>query len=271
MVYDLLHGFTLSGLFSEERPKRRGRREPEPQSAPVHARRRFATTRWSMVLAAGGQGTPQSRKALSELFALYWFPVYCFIRRRVDPADKARDLTQGFFTRLLEKDALAVATPTRGRFRSWLLASVQNYLANAWDHEQAKARAGSRVHINFEDAEDWLNQESATGLSPEQAFARRWAEKLLKRVLDSLCAQDEADGNGAMANLLKPRLSGMEDSAYAEMAAQLGMSEGALRTAASRFWKRYRQLLLEEISHTVDDPADIEDEVRFLISAFSGV
>lgn len=269
MVFDLLHGSTLSGHSSKKRSKRRGRRRREPASRPVPAPRRFVTTRWSMVLEAGRKGTPRSRKALSELIELYWFPVYFFIRRRVDSADKARDLTQGFFARLLEKDALAVATPSRGRFRSFLLASVQNYLANARDHEQAQARGGSRIHINFEDAEECLNQES--GLSPEQAYARRWGEKLLVRVLDALCTEYAKVGKGDMARLLKPRLTGGGDDSYAELAAQLGMSAEALRTAAFRFRERYGELLREEISHTVDDPADIEDELRFLILAFSQV
>jgi DNA-directed RNA polymerase specialized sigma24 family protein len=260
MFYELLHGFSLGSP-----------REPEPPTASAPARRQFATTRWSLVLAVGRKGTPQSGRALSELCELYWLPVYTFVRRRVDTAEKARELTQGFFTRLLEKDALTVATPDRGRFRSWLMASVKNYLANEWDRMNASSREGSRVHIPLEDAESCLNEAASLALSPEQAFARRWAEKLLAKVLASLCEEYIHSGKGALCDVLKARLTGGEESAYPELAAALGMSAGALRVAAFRFRERYRELLLEEIAHTVERPEDVEDEVRFLVSALTRV
>jgi RNA polymerase sigma factor (sigma-70 family) len=245
----------------------------EPLSPPgrVPAPRGFITTRWSLVLAAGQDATPQARKALSELCELYWYPLYAFVRRQGLPAEEAKDLTQGFFTRLLEKKELAVADPSRGRFRSWLLASVKHYLANEWDRERALKRGGARVQIAIEDAEGCLDQEPAPGLTPERAFERRWAERLLRHVLAALGEEYERGGKALRFDKLKKTLTGEEGDSYARIAAELGMTVGAVRTEACRLRQRYQEMLLQELSHTVEHPEDVADELRFLISAFEDV
>jgi RNA polymerase sigma-70 factor (ECF subfamily) len=237
---------------------------------PFHAPRGFVTTRWSLVLAAGRDAAPEARKALSELCELYWSPLHAFVRRQGLPAEEAKDLTQGFFARLLEKNALAVATPSRGRFRSWLLASVKHYLANEWDRERAKKRGGDRLRLGHEDAEGCLSQELDPGLTPERAFERRWAERLLQHVLAALGEEYARGGKALRFDKLKKTLTGEEHS-YSRIAAELGMTVGAVRTEACRLRQRYQELLLQELSHTVEKPEDVADELRFLISIFEDV
>ncbi len=222
------------------------------------------------MLAAGRDAAPEARKALSELCELYWSPLHAFVRRQGLPAEEAKDLTQGFFARLLEKNALAVATPSRGRFRSWLLASVKHYLANEWDRERAKKRGGDRLRLGHEDAEGCLSQELDPGLTPERAFERRWAERLLQHVLAALGEEYARGGKALRFDKLKKTLTGEEHS-YSRIAAELGMTVGAVRTEACRLRQRYQELLLQELSHTVEKPEDVADELRFLISIFEDV
>jgi RNA polymerase sigma factor (sigma-70 family) len=238
---------------------------------PVHAPRGFVTTRWSLVLAAGRDAAPETRKALSELCSLYWSPLHAFVRRQGLPAEEAKDLTQGFFARLLEKNDLSVATPGRGRFRSWLLASVKHYLANEWDRERAKKRGGDWVRLELDDAEDCFGQEPDPGLTPERAFERRWAERLLMSVLVALGKEYKRGGKERRFDKLKTTLVGEGGDSYARIAAELDMKEGAVKTEVFRLRQRYRELLLQELSHTVEKPEDIADELRFLISAFEAV
>ncbi|HYO59819.1 sigma-70 family RNA polymerase sigma factor [Archangium sp.] len=234
---------------------------------PGPAARGFVTTRWSLVLAAGQPGTPEAHKALSELCALYWYPLYDFIRRQGLPVDKAKDLTQGFLARVLEKNDLAVVEPGRGRFRSWLLASVKHYLANEWDRERAEKRGGARVQIDIEDAEALFNQEPMPGLTPERAFERHWAMSLLRNVLTALGEEYKREGQELRFEKLKQTITGEEGASYVHIATELGMKEGTVKKAAFRLRQRYQELLLEELSHTVEKPEDVADELRFLISA----
>ncbi|HEX8825742.1 MAG TPA: sigma-70 family RNA polymerase sigma factor [Archangium sp.] len=245
---------------------------PSSPAVPVCAPRGFVTTRWSLVLAAGRKGgTKEGHRALSELCEIYWYPVYTFVRRRGHPEDEARDLTQGFFTRLLEKNDLEDAKPSKGRFRAWLRQSVKNYLTNEWDRERALKRGGAQVRFSLQEAEDALNWEAASGLTPERAFDRSWVERLLRHVLATLGEEYERDGNGPRFEQLKKSLTGEEGDSYEHIASELGMTEAAVRTAAYRLRKRFRTLLLEEISHTVEHPEDVADELRFLISVFEDV
>lgn len=223
------------------------------------------------MLAAGRDTTPQARKALSELCELYWYPIYSFVQRQGIPAEEAKDLTQGFFARLLEKNELAIADPGRGRFRMWLLAAVKHYLANEWDRERAKKRGGDWVRITPKDEEGYFSQEPAPGPTPEQAFERRWAERLLENVLAALGEEYKRRGKDLLFDKLKKTLTGEEENAYSLIAAELGMTADAVKVMAFRLRRRYRELLLGEIAHTVENPEDVDDELRFLISTFEDV
>lgn len=238
---------------------------------PLPPARRFVTTRWSLVLAAGHPSTPEARKALSELCELYWPPLHAFIQRRGHTAEAAKDLTQGFFTRLLEKHGLSAADPHRGRFRAWLMTSARHYLANEWDRGNALMRGGDQVHLPLEDAEGNPLPVPAPGLTPEQAFERCWTERLLARVLATLREEYASDGRGPLFDRLKTTLTGASEDEYAVLAEELGMKAGAVKTAASRLRTRYRERLHEEVRHTVEQPEDVADELRLLIGSLEGL
>ena len=248
-------------------------RPDSPDSAPAGPRQ-FATTRWTLVAAAGRSATPEARKALSELCRLYWYPLYAFVRRRGCDADEALDLTQGFFTRLIEKNDLADADPNRGRFRSWLLASVKHFLANQWDRATAQKRGGGRavysIDIDPDDAERRYRHEPAHALTPERVFDRRWALTLLEQALGELEAQCGREGKAALFEALRPTLTAdsLADAApYRAVADRLGMSEGAVKVAAHRLRRDYRDVLRRNIAETVSTPQDVDDEIRDLFAA----
>ena len=231
---------------------------------------RFATTHWSLIVAAQDASVPEARQALAELCRLYWYPLYAFIRRNGHPDDRAQDLTQEFFTRLLEKDGLAAVDQSKGRFRSFLLAACRHFLANQWDHDHAKKRGGGGVvlSIDFHGAEDRYIREPSHDETPERLFERRWALALLERVLSRLRAEYEAAGKGRLFACLKGRLAGdAATTSHARTAAELGVSEGAVKVAVHRMRKRYRELLRDEIAQTVDEPGQVEDEIRALFAA----
>jgi DNA-directed RNA polymerase specialized sigma24 family protein len=241
----------------------------DPDVAPRRGAR-FPTTRWSVVLAAGGLPRGEARAALEALCAAYWFPLYAFIRGRGQPAHAAEDLTQSFFTRLIEKGVLDAVDQGKGRFRAFLLAACKDFLANHRDHEQAKKRGGGRRFVPI-DAEGRLASVSAQGLTPEALFDRQWALALLERVLQQLAAEMDRTGRSALFDRLKPALLGESQAAsYADVAGQLGMTEGAVKVAAHRLRGRYRELLRAEIAQTIDDPADVDDEIRDLFQALRG-
>jgi RNA polymerase sigma-70 factor (ECF subfamily) len=229
----------------------------------------FATTRWSLIVAARGGDSPPARQALAELCRVYWYPLYAYIRRRGHGHDAAQDLTQDFFARLLEKNDLAAVDPARGRFRSFLLAACQHFLANRHDHDHALKRGGGRVilPIDFGDAERRYGNEPAHEQTPERLFERRWALALLDQVLNRLRGEYEAGGKGEVFARLKGHLTGGATASHAEAASALGISEGAFKVAVHRLRKRYRDLLREEIAQTLDDPAQTGDEIRALFVA----
>jgi RNA polymerase sigma-70 factor (ECF subfamily) len=224
----------------------------------------FRTTRWSVVLGAGrASGT-----ALTDLCEAYWYPLYAYARRKGHAADAAEDLTQGFFAQLLEKNWVVAADREKGRFRAFLLTAFKRHLG----HERAKARAlkrgGDRVRLSldFEDGERRYSLEPTHDATPERIFERRWALTLLGRVLDGLAAETDADLFAALRSHLTGDPAG---GTYRQIAGRLGMSEGALKTAAHRLRARYRERLRGEIMDTVSDPADVEDEIRALMEALS--
>jgi RNA polymerase sigma-70 factor (ECF subfamily) len=231
---------------------------------------RFATTRWSVVVAARDGDASQAQAALADLCRAYWYPLYAFIRHQGHPADRAQDLTQEFFARLLEKDFLGDVDREKGKFRSFLLAACKHFLANEHDRERALKRGGGRqsFSIDFRDADGRYVHEPAHGETPEREFERRWALALLDRVLVRLRGEYEAGGKGRLFGLLKARLTGDAGGApYARVAAELGLSEGAVKVHVHRLRERYRELLREEIVQTLDDPTQVEDEIRALFAA----
>lgn len=231
---------------------------------------RFATTHWSLVLAAGRRSSPDASRALAELCQRYWYPLYLYVRRRVNHLHEARDLTQEFFARLLEKQALARADPERGRFRSFLLTALQHFLVNEWEKARAQKRGGGRVRLALDfDAKDaQASFEPAHDWTAERIYERQWALTLLDQVLGKL-RREYADGNKLrLFDELKPFLAGESKRIrYADAARSLNLSEGAVRVAAHRLRKRYRELLREEVAQTVADDAEVEDEIRALFAA----
>ena len=235
------------------------------------SRRRFATTRWSLVLAAGsGSASSGAREALATLCETYWYPLYAFLRSRGYDADDAQDLTQAFFARVLEKQAISQADPARGRFRSFLLASLQHFAANQRDRNMAKKRGGGLpiVSLEIETAEGRFQMEPPTDETPERIFDRRWALTLLARVMSRLDAETSEAGRRAQFEGLRNYLTGDQPRlSYAETAAQLGISEGAVKVAVHRLRRQFRDLVRDEIAQTVASADEIDDELRYLWSA----
>lgn len=240
-----------------------------PDSSNVPAR--FLTTRWSLVLAAGEATSPRSREALESLCTTSWYPLYAFARRKGANAENAADLVQGFFASVLARNDLAALSPDRGRFRSFLLASFTHFMANERDRERALRRGGGvpPIAIDAAGADTRYRNEPSHDLTPEREFERTWALEILSRTFDALSAEYTADGKSALFEALKPELQGASESSYADVAARLGTTEGAIKTAASRLRKRWREILRAEIAGTLSDPANVDDELRGLFTALS--
>src|SRR6266576_1260441 len=214
----------------------------------------FATTHWSVVLAAGQTNTPRSTEALEELCRAYWYPLYVFVRRQGHSPHDAQDLTQAFFARLLEKDNLGAVDRSKGKFRSFLLAALEHFLAKEWRRAHAQKRGGqfTFVSTDAENAEGQYLQVPASNLSPQQLFEQQWAMTLLDQTLARLQEEFLASGKGVLCGDLKIFLTGEKRAAsYAELAAKLGMTEAALKMSVSRMRHRYGELLRAEIANTV--------------------
>jgi RNA polymerase sigma-70 factor (ECF subfamily) len=237
-------------------------------------RGRFATTRWSIVLDAGRTSSAGARRALAELCEIYWYPLYAFMRRRGLDEEDARDLTQDFFAELLaKKKTLRVADRQRGRFRSFLLASAANFLANERRKASARKRGGDcrLLSLDFSAGERRYALEPFHHLTAEKIYERRWAMTLLEQVLGRLRMEATAAGKLPQFDLLTPYLGGSRQTVpYANIAGQLQATEGAVKVAVHRLRQRCRALLREEIAHTVADPADIDDELRSLFATVRG-
>jgi DNA-directed RNA polymerase specialized sigma24 family protein len=246
-----------------------GVNDPIPAAASAA---RFHTTQWSVVLQAGGGVVPGQREALAALCSAYWYPVYAFLRRKGRSAEDAGDLTQGFFARLIEKDVLAAADPNRGRFRSFLLKSVQHFVANQDDHDRALKRGGGAfaVPLQVDDAEGRYRLEPSHDTTPERLFERRWAVALLECVLARLRQQSAKGGDATAFDRLKVFLGGpLPEDSYAAAASDLGMTEAAVKVAVHRLRSSYSRLLREEIGRTVESSIEVEDEIRQLFAALS--
>ncbi len=232
----------------------------------------FALTHWSVVVAAAGNDSTHARTALEKLCRTYWQPIYAFVRRQGHSPHDAQDLTQEFFARLLEKKSLADVDRAKGRFRSFLLASLKHFLANEWDKARAEKRGGGQVLIPIDAsmAENSCGVDPADGVTAEKIFERRWALTLLDHVLQRLREEHIRDGKETSFEQLKVTLTEASRSVpYAEIAARLDMSEGAVKVAVHRLRQRYRELLRVEIAGTVTSPGEVEDEIRALFSALA--
>ncbi|MCO6455677.1 MAG: sigma-70 family RNA polymerase sigma factor [Pirellulaceae bacterium] len=228
----------------------------------------FESTRWSVVLRAGGSA-PDSLEALETLCRTYWFSLYAYVRRRGYGTEDAQDLTQEFFARLLETGLVGSADPYRGKFRAFLLASLRNFLANHWEWLQAKKRGGGRhrLSLDFAAGDSRYALEPHHELTAERLFERQWAITLLDQVLARLRQEFAAAGRLPEFEQLKPFLAGRSaETSYAEVAAALGVSEGAAMAAGSRLRKKYRSLLREEVAQTLADPSDVDAELLELFA-----
>jgi RNA polymerase sigma factor (sigma-70 family) len=232
----------------------------------------FATTHWSVVLAAGQSESPQAGEALDKLCRVYWYPLYVYARRRGNSPEDAQDLTQAFFVRLLAHDGLRLADPARGRFRTFLLNALQNFLVDAWRREQRVKHGGHNPVISLDaaEAERRYVAEPSGSLTPDRAYDRRWALTVIEQVLCTLRQEYSEAGKGALFDALRALLWGADpEFGYAQIGAGLGLSETAVKQAVHRLRERYRDRLRAEVAQTLADPKDLDEELRYLVSVVS--
>jgi RNA polymerase sigma factor (sigma-70 family) len=259
----------------ESRGQGFSRRHPEEMSVSKSTPERtssgqFPSTHWSRVVAAGGAGGPKARESLAALCNAYWYPLYAYIRRRGYSTEQAQDLTQDFFTRILEKGLFAEADPGRGRFRSFLRTVCSHYLTNRRATAKTLKRGGGRpaISIDAAGAEGRYARELAHELTPERIFDRTWALTLLGRVFSQLRREYEDAGRAETFEALQVFLTdGTRAASHASTAQKLGITEGAVRVAVHRLRRRYGDILRREIAATLDDPAQIDDEIQGLFTA----
>ena len=242
-------------------------------AASEHSTRRFPTTSWTLITTAAGEssGAPE---ALARLCEAYWFPVYAFIRRRGNSREQAEDLCQEFFAWIFENATLNAARRERGKFRSFLLASVTHFLANERDRAHALKRGGAcaTLSLDFDASEARYHREPCHELTPATLFERQWALALLDLVMVRLCEEHSRKGQAAQFDKLSPFLTGDQDrGSYSQLGGDLKMSDSAVRTAVHRLRRRYAELVREEIAAVVADPGEVEGEIRFLLTALGRV
>ncbi len=221
-----------------------------------------------MVLTAGSSQNPQAQAALERLCELYWYPLYAYIRRRGHSPEDAQDLTQEFFARLLKRNWLERADQAKGRFRSFLLSAMNHFLSDEWDRARAQKRGGGALPLplQLDSAETRYGHEPADHATPEQNYERRWALALLAEVLRRLGNEYAQEGRAELFGALHPCLVGPGAAQpYAELAVNLGVTEGTIKAAVHRLRQRYRQLLHDEIAQTVAEPGEVDDELRHLL------
>ncbi len=239
------------------------------KDSPVPGPREFVTTHWSLVGAAGADGISQSRakEALEELCRSYWYPLYAFVRSRGYSAADAQDLTQAFFARIIETRGFASADRARGRFRSYLLGAMKHFLANEWHRSQTQKRGGGVQIIEFDalDPEGRYAQEAQQPDDPDYLFDRQWALQIVTAALRTLRDEMTEAGKGEQFEALKGSLTGQDVLPQEQIAAQLGISTGAVKVAVHRLRLCYRELLRAAIAETVSNEADLEDEMRYLV------
>lgn len=241
-----------------------------PTNSNLPGAGRFATTHWSVVLAAGRPKSASYQQALETLCQTYWFPLYAYLRRQGYDSHQAEDYTQAFFADLLAKGGLRLADPKRGKFRSFLLTSLKHFLSNERARARAKKRGGGRkvLSLDFENAESQYALEPRDELSPEKLFERSWALTVLARTMARLQAEAVSTNKLKLFDHLKNYLTAEKGSVpYHDAAAELDMTEGAVRVAIHRLRRRYRELLRDEIAQTVTSDDQIDEEIRDLFTA----
>ncbi len=225
----------------------------------------FHTTHWSVVLAAGHAGSADAAQALEKLCATYWYPLYACVRHQGHSPEDAQDLTQEFLARLLSSHTLGTVSPAKGRFRSFLLASLNHFLANEWNKAHAQKRGGGRSLISLDAAETRYQTEPSKSMAADRIFERQWALTLLAQVAVHLRDDYHAAGKGPLFDVLQIYLSGDKGlPPYRETADKLGLSLDAVKKAVERLRQRYGELLRQEIAHTVSDPGEVDEEIRYL-------
>ena len=247
---------------------------PDPAVVPLSAcpPAVFATTHWSVVLAAGNSSVPGAEEALEELCRAYWYPLYVYVRRLGRSPHDAQDLTQEFFARLLEKKYLRLADPDRGKFRAFLLKSLKHFLVNEWEKARTQKRGGGQsfIHLDAEIAESRYAAEPVQALSLDQVYEKRWALTLIEAVLTRLRESYAASEQLPVFETLKVFIWGEQTTlSYAEVAPPLGLTEGAVKVAVHRLRGRYRELLRAEISETVATPGEVDGELQHLIAVLT--
>ena len=246
---------------------------PSSGATPSVAPQSFATTHWSVVLAAGHSAVPGAQDALERLCRAYWYPLYAYVRRRGQSPEEAQDLTQEFFAHFLEKQYFKRADPARGQFRAFLLTALKHFLANEWKKAHRQKRGGGQAILSMdtEAAEQRYAAEPVEETNPETIYERRWAVTLLEEVLDLLRQEWITAGKDGLFEELKANLWGGSNSVpYADIARRRGTTETTIKMAAHRLRQRYRELLRTAIAHTVSCPAEVDEELRHLIGVISG-
>jgi len=236
----------------------------------ARAGERFPTTSWNLVAVAGEGISQESREALAQLCAAYWAPLYSYVRMSGHDAEESRDLTQEFFARLIEKHYLRSADPQRGRFRTYLLASLNHFLANEWDRRQTLKRGGGAIPVPLDPdlAERLCGLEAVDVMTPERIYERRWALTVLNRAMSRLREEFAASGKSELFGSLQQFLTGdPHNEKYAQVAPDLSMSAGALKVAVHRARRRFAGLVREEVAATLIHSEEIEDELQHLLTA----
>jgi RNA polymerase sigma factor (sigma-70 family) len=240
--------------------------------------REFVTTRWSLILSATHLGSEEqkTRDALAELCRTYWRPIFSFVRGRGYSIEDAQDLTQDFFVTILKNDWLQHADRNRGRFRSLLLKSLQNFLINAAEKTQARKRGGGAEFISWD---DWMAEapsqlslpaQALKSLPPERLFDLAWATTVVEHALQRLREECESKGKLWLFQALSPHLTDeRHELSYANLSRELGMTETAVKKQLHNMRQRYRSLLRTEVSQTVENPADVDDEIRYLCASLA--
>jgi len=268
-----IHLFYLTALKSCHRDRiliaMRLMSQQAPNESPSTAGGSFRTTCWTYILEAARPDAPGSENSFARLYLDYWPPLYAYLRRRGFGSPAAKDVTQDFFTRLLEKSSLANLQKEGGRFRSFLLGALNNFLANEWDRAHAQKRGGGQELLSLDATEGetrFLSRQPAESSTPETVFEQQWAMTLLEHVTRAVAADYAANGKAALFEQLRVYLQGDRGGPpYAEAAARLGLSEGAVKVAVHRLRQRYGQLLREELARVVSRPEDVDEELRHLI------
>jgi RNA polymerase sigma factor (sigma-70 family) len=254
-------------------PAKNSPEDPQSDDPLVAAPSQFRTTLWTVILTAGDPASPQCEAALARLCHAYWKPVYAFICKRGNSPEQAKDLTQGFFAKFLQKNLASRAQRTRGRFRSFLMSSVENFLRDEHERNTSLKRGGGEINLSldWDRAGDGVLTELSGPLTPAEAFEKQWARTLLDGVLQRLATEYQENGRGSLFEQLQSHLWGDSDSIpYSELSPRFGMSVVNLRVFAHRMRQRFREILREEVAQTVDSPDEIDRETQYLRQIVSG-